>query len=52
MTYYMGIPLDYAENISKTTSMLAFEAYETREVRLYLPLIFISHCYHMSLGPG
>ncbi|KAF2741427.1 hypothetical protein EJ04DRAFT_558140 [Polyplosphaeria fusca] len=30
-TYYFGIPLDYAHDFSKTTSMLAFEIYGTRE---------------------
>lgn len=33
MTYYFGIPIEYADDISKTTSMLAFEAYRKREVR-------------------
>ncbi|KAK5723078.1 hypothetical protein LTR17_014040 [Elasticomyces elasticus] len=31
MTYYFGIPLDYADDFSKTTSMLAFEVYGCRE---------------------
>jgi hypothetical protein len=35
MTYYFGIPLDYAHDFSKTTSMFAFEVYGCREV---------SHC--------
>ncbi|KAF2751696.1 hypothetical protein M011DRAFT_414469 [Sporormia fimetaria CBS 119925] len=30
-TYYFGIPLDYAHDFSKTTSMLAFEVYGTRD---------------------
>ncbi|KAF2021864.1 hypothetical protein BU24DRAFT_488198 [Aaosphaeria arxii CBS 175.79] len=30
-TYYFGIPLDYAHDISKTTSMLAFEVYASRD---------------------
>lgn len=33
MTYYICIPLDYADRISKTTSLLAFEAYTNRDVR-------------------
>ncbi|KAK5713093.1 hypothetical protein LTR15_011455 [Elasticomyces elasticus] len=31
MTYYFGIPLDYADDFPKTTSMLAFEVYGCRE---------------------
>ncbi|KAJ4351645.1 uncharacterized protein N0V89_006988 [Didymosphaeria variabile] len=30
-TYYFGIPLDYAHDFNKTTSMLAFEVYRRRE---------------------
>ncbi|EON63160.1 hypothetical protein W97_02387 [Coniosporium apollinis CBS 100218] len=30
-TYYFGIPLDYAHDLSATTSMLAFEVYGKRE---------------------
>jgi len=30
-TYYFGIPLDYAHDFHKTTSMIAFEVYGTRE---------------------
>ncbi|ORY08726.1 hypothetical protein BCR34DRAFT_658102 [Clohesyomyces aquaticus] len=30
-TYYFGIPMDYAHDISKTTSMFAFEIYGSRE---------------------
>ncbi|KAH7078264.1 hypothetical protein FB567DRAFT_131238 [Paraphoma chrysanthemicola] len=30
-TYYFGIPIDYAHDISKTTSMFAFEVYGTRD---------------------
>ncbi|OAL56664.1 hypothetical protein IQ07DRAFT_14262 [Pyrenochaeta sp. DS3sAY3a] len=30
-SYYFGIPIDYAHDISKTTSMLAFEVYGERE---------------------
>jgi len=33
-TYYFGIPLDYAHDFAKTTSMLAFEVYGSREVIL------------------
>ena len=32
MTYYFGIPLDYAHDFSNMTSMLAFEVYGKREV--------------------
>lgn len=31
MTYYFGIPLDYANDFSKTTNMFAFEVYGCRE---------------------
>lgn len=31
-TYYFGIPIDYADDFSKTTGMLAFEVYGAREV--------------------
>jgi len=31
-TYYFGIPLDYADDVSATTLMLAFEIYDSREV--------------------
>ncbi|KAK4924666.1 hypothetical protein LTR49_008349 [Elasticomyces elasticus] len=31
MTYYFGIPLTYAHDFSKTTSVLAFEVYGCRE---------------------
>ncbi|KAF2430254.1 hypothetical protein EJ08DRAFT_247451 [Tothia fuscella] len=31
LTYYFGIPLDYADNHSGTPSMLAFEVYSKRE---------------------
>lgn len=31
-SYYFGIPLDYADHFSKTTSMFAFEVYGCREV--------------------
>jgi quinol monooxygenase YgiN len=31
LTYYFGVPLEYASNMSKTTHMLAFEAYVERE---------------------
>ncbi|OCL09737.1 hypothetical protein AOQ84DRAFT_290659 [Glonium stellatum] len=31
LTYYFGIPLDYADDFSKTTSMFAFEVYGSRE---------------------
>ena len=31
MSYYFGIPLDYADEFSKTTSMFAFEVYGCRE---------------------
>ncbi|KAF2793438.1 hypothetical protein K505DRAFT_244409 [Melanomma pulvis-pyrius CBS 109.77] len=30
-TYYFGIPLDYAHDFSKTTSMFAFEVYGSRD---------------------
>ncbi|KAJ4374073.1 hypothetical protein N0V83_002812 [Neocucurbitaria cava] len=30
-TYYFGIPMDYAHDFAKTTSMFAFEVYGTRE---------------------
>ena len=32
MTYYFGIPMDYAHDFDQTTSMLAFEVYDRREV--------------------
>ena len=32
MAYYFGIPLDYAHDFSKTTSMFAIEMYGCREV--------------------
>jgi hypothetical protein len=32
MTYYFGIPMDYADDVSGTTSMFAFEVYGKREV--------------------
>ncbi|KAK3704725.1 hypothetical protein LTR37_013699 [Vermiconidia calcicola] len=31
MTYYFGVPLDYAHDFAKTTSMFAFEVYGRRE---------------------
>ena len=31
-TYYFGIPIDYADDFAKTTSMFAFEVYGKREV--------------------
>jgi hypothetical protein len=34
MSYYFGIPMEYANNISATTMMLAFEVYGKREVRV------------------
>ena len=34
MTYYFGIPMDYADDFASTTSMLAFEIYGNRDVRL------------------
>ena len=43
MTYYFGIPMDYANNISGTTSMFAFEVYGKREVSsrfTSLPFVF------------
>lgn len=33
-TYYFGIPMDYAGEVERTTSMLAFEVYGRREVSL------------------
>jgi hypothetical protein len=41
MSYYFGIPLDYADNHSGTTSMLAFEVYGTREVSY--PWLRVAH---------
>ena len=38
-SYYFGIPLDYAHDFSKTTSMFAFEIYSSRDVSPPLPLI-------------
>ena len=33
MTYYFGIPMEYADDFAATTSMLAFEVYGKRDVR-------------------
>lgn len=35
MSYYFGVPMEYADNISATTMMLAFEVYGKRDVRLH-----------------
>jgi len=34
LTYYFGIPFDYAHDISSTTLMFAFEGYGNRDVRV------------------
>jgi len=33
MSYYFGIPFDYAHDIHATTSMFAFERYSSKDVR-------------------
>ena len=43
MTYYFGIPMDYADDISGTTSMFAFEVYGKREVSNEYPLYELVH---------
>jgi hypothetical protein len=43
LTYYFGIPLEYASDMSKTTHMLAFEAYAARE-DLYEILFYRKGC--------
>jgi len=42
-SYYFGVPIEYKENLSETSHMLAFEVYGTREVALshYLPTTWL-----------
>lgn len=36
LTYYFGVPVEYKDKPSKAPHMLAFEAYNTREVILQI----------------